>query len=225
MANVPRSPDNSIDQLLARFPVLQQVDQPALEMLGRASRVKAPANTFLFGVGDRCSSFLLLLEGTIRVYLSSEEGREMSLYRIEPGQTCLLTTSCMMGSSPYPAIGRTETEVRGLAIDNDVFYSLLASSAEFRNLVFQDFGDRLSVIIQLTHEVAFNKLDLRLADFLATRDLSKITHQQIAMELGTVREIISRLLKQFQGEGVVKLHRNRIEITDHAKLIAIQKAK
>lgn len=218
MANVPSTTENRIDLLFAQFPILRQVDAPTLGMLGQAERIKAPSDTFLFGVGDRCSSFLLLLEGKIRVYISSDEGREMSLYRIEPGQTCLLTTSCLMGSSPYPAIGRTETDVHGLAIESDTFYKLLASSAEFRNLVFQDFGGRLSVIIQLTHEVAFNKLDIRLADFLATTDLAKITHHQIAMELGTVREIVSRLLKQFQEEGVVKLHRNRIEITDHVKL-------
>lgn len=218
MADLSSKTEDSLGQLLARFPVLEHVDAPTLRTLGQANRIKAPANTFLFGVGERCSSFLLLLEGRIRVYISSDEGREMSLYRIEPGQTCLLTTSCLMGGSPYPAIGRTETDVQGLAIENDKFNTLLASSAEFRRLVFQDFGDRLSLIIQLAHEVAFNKLDLRLADFLSKKDLSKITHHQIAMELGTVREIVSRLLKQFQDEGMVKLHRNRIEITDQLKL-------
>ncbi len=207
-----------LDQMFAQFPGLREVDLATRELLERGNPISAPSGTFLFGVGDRCNSFLLLLKGKVRVYVSSDEGREMSLYRIEPGQTCLLTTSCLMGSSPYPAIGRAETEVSGIAIGNDIFNALLASSAEFRKLVFQDFGDRLSLIIQLTHEVAFNKLDLRLADFLATRDLSKITHQQIAMELGTVREIVSRLLKLFQDEGLVKLHRNRIEIVDHLKL-------
>lgn len=99
-----------------------------------------------------------------------------------------------------------------------MFDELLTGSAEFRELVFKDFSQRLSIIIQLTQEVAFNKLDLRLAQFLLNHDLSKITHQQIALELGTVREIISRLLKQFQDEGLVKLHRNRIQLLDSVAL-------
>ena len=123
-----------------------------------------------------------------------------------------------MGQSAYPAIGRAETDVSGFVIGNPLFDELLTGSSEFRELVFKDFGNRLSIIIQLTQEVAFNKLDLRLAQFLLGEDLSKITHQQIALELGTVREIISRLLKQFQQEGLVKLHRSRIEITNRIGL-------
>jgi len=106
-----------------------------------------------------------------------------------------------------------------------MFDELLTSSSEFRELVFKDFGQRLSIIIQLTQEVAFNKLDLRLAQFLLSQDLTKITHQQIALELGTVREIISRLLKQFQDDELVKLHRNRIQILDSVALQARMAAK
>ena len=123
-----------------------------------------------------------------------------------------------MGESTYPAIGRAETDISGFVISNQLFDELLTGSSEFRELVFKDFGRRLSIIIQLTQEVAFNKLDLRLAQFLLNQDLTKITHQQIALELGTVREIISRLLKHFQDEGLVTLHRNRIQILDSVAL-------
>ena len=209
---------NSLAKIIEAFPSLGSMTPASQTILSKGRAMKAPAGTFLFGVGDLCSSFLLLLDGTVRVYVVSDEGREMSLYRIERGKTCLLTTSCLMGQSTYPAIGRAETDVSGVVISNPLFDELLSGSPEFRELVFKDFSQRLSIIIQLTQEVAFNKLDLRLAQFLLNHDLSKITHQQIALELGTVREIISRLLKQFQDEGLVKLHRNRIQLLDSVAL-------
>ena len=209
---------DSLAKIMQSFPNLESMSTESQIVLSKAGVMKAPAGTFLFGVGDLCSSFLLLLEGTVRVYIGSDEGREMSLYRIEPGETCLLTTSCLMGQSTYPAIGRAETDISGFVVSNQCFDELLTSSPEFCELVFKDFGQRLSIIIQLTQEVAFNKLDLRLAQFLLNQDLTKITHQQIALELGTVREIISRLLKHFQDEGLVTLHRNRIQILDSVAL-------
>ena len=209
---------NSLAKIIEAFPSLESMSPESQTILSKGRAMKAPVGTFLFGVGDLCSSFLLLLDGTVRVYVGSDEGREMSLYRIERGKTCLLTTSCLMGQSTYPAIGRAETDVSGVVISNPLFDELLSGSPEFRELVFKDFSQRLSIIIQLTQEVAFNKLDLRLAQFLLNHDLSKITHQQIALELGTVREIISRLLKQFQDEGLVKLHRNRIQLLDSVAL-------
>ena len=215
----------SLTRIAESFPSLGSMNPASQAILSQGRMIKAPAGTFLFGVGDLCNSFLLLLDGTVRVYVGSEEGREMSLYRIEPGRTCLLTTSCLMGQSTYPAIGRAETDIFGFVIDNKRFDELLTSSPEFRELVFNDFGHRLSIIIQLSQEVAFNKLDIRLAQFLLAKDLSKITHQQIALELGTVREIVSRLLKQFQEDGLVKLHRNRIELVDSARLKAKQATK
>ena len=200
------------------FPKLGQLDDPLRSKLSSANVIQAPAGTFLFGVGDLCDSFLLLLNGTVRVYVGSDEGRELSLYRIDPGTTCLLTTSCLIGNNTYPAIGRAETDIRGVALNDKLFNELLVQSPEFRQMVFDDFGSRLSIVIQLTQEVAFRKLDLRLAQFLLMHDLSKITHQEIALELGTVREIVSRLLKQFQDDGYVKLHRNRIAIENRAAL-------
>ena len=208
---------SSLPKIMEAFPGLGSMDVSSQAILAKGCPVKAPAGTFLFGVGDLCNRFLLLLDGTVRVYVGSDEGREMSLYRIEPGKTCLLTTSCLMGQTAYPAIGRAETDIVGLTIGDQDFEELL-KVPEFRELVFNDFGSRLSIIIQLMQEVAFNKLDLRLAQFLLTKDLSKITHQQIAFELGTVREIISRLLKQFQDEGLVMLHRNRIQLLNAAAL-------
>jgi CRP/FNR family transcriptional regulator len=212
--------ENSLAKVMKSFPSLVAMSATNRTLFAQGRGVKAPAGTFLFGVGDLCNSFLLLLDGTVRVYVGSEEGREMSLYRIEPVKTCLLTTSCLMGQTTYPAIGRAESDIHGFVISNSWFDSLLTGSPEFRELVFKDFGNRLSIIIQLTQEVAFNKLDLRLAQFLLTEDLSKITHQKIALELGTVREIVSRLLKQFQDEGLVTLHRNRIQLLDSERLQA-----
>ncbi len=207
-----------VTRLTNLFPQLEHMAPDLQERLATGKTVQARSGSFLFGVGDLCSSFLLLLEGSVRVYLSSVEGREISLYRIEPGQTCLLTTSCLMGQTHYPAIGRAESDIKGIALSNRAFNELIVKSPEFRELVFNDFGSRLAIMLRLMQEVSFQKLDLRLGQFLLGNDLSKITHQEIALELGTVREIISRLLKQFQLEGLVKLHRNRIEILDRIAL-------
>ena len=213
-------PENhsSVAKLVQQFPRLDEMSEALKERLATGQTIRAKAGTFLFGVADECHSFIFLLEGSVRVYVSSGEGREMSLYRIEPGNTCLLTTSCLMGQSSYPAIGRAETDITGFAIGDGLFNELLVQSDQFRELVFGNFGSRLAFVIQLMQEVAFHKLDLRLGQFLLNNDLSKITHQAIALELGTVREIISRLLKQFQQDGLVKLHRNRIEILNRIAL-------
>lgn len=182
-----------------------------------------PAGSVLFRPGEACSSFLVLLEGRVRVQLVTESGHEILLYRVDPGQSCVLTTSCLLAHEAYSAEGIAETPVRGLGLAAPAFERLLACSAEFRSFVFAGFAQRLGDLLLLVNEVAFRRLDARLAEWLLAREcggggLLQATHQAIAAELGTAREVVSRQLKAFERRGLVRLARGELTLLDPAGL-------
>lgn len=165
---------------------------------------------------------MFVLSGTICVTRVGENGREIVLYRVASGDTCLLTTSCLIAGERYPAEGFAETDVRAVALADDLFNEALAISAEFRAFVFASFGVRLTALLLLVDAVTFGRADARLARYLvesvsASGEVS-VTHRQLAAELGTAREVVSRLLKAFERRGYVRLARGRIVITDDAGL-------
>ena len=176
-----------------------------------------------FKPGDPCRGFLLVAEGSIRVQMLTEDGREIVLYRISHGDTCVLTTSCLLGGVSYPAEGIAESAVRAIVLPLSGFQHALAHSEEFTRFVFSSFGSRLSDLVVLVEEIAFGRVDRRLAQRLL--DLAEsparvsLTHQQIAVELGTAREVVSRLLKEFEHRGWVALHRGHIELLDRGALV------
>ena len=165
---------------------------------------------------------MLVLEGSIRVQMVSESGREIVLYRVETGQSCILTTSCLMAHKSYMAEAVTETTVRAVSIPMEFFQEALAESQPFREFVFASYGERIADLIMLVDAVAFGRMDARLAECLlkkaALQGWIDITHQELATELGTAREVISRLLKEFERSGRVNLHRGRVEIVDMGAL-------
>ena len=156
-------------------------------------------------------------------------GHQIVLYRVEPGQSCVLTTSCLMAHESYAAEGVAETAVSGLGLAPASFERLLTDSAEFRRIVFTDFGQRLADLMGLLNEVAFRRIDARLAVWLlqaSEREGMTIhhTHQEAAVELGTAREVVSRQLKEFERQGLLSLARGRIELRDPATLRRIAAA-
>ena len=156
--------------------------------------------------------------GSIRVSKTSANGRELPLYRVTPGETCVISSSCLLGNEDYNARGIAETETEMVMLPQADFNALLAEPA-FRGFVFHLFADRIADLMQLIEEVAFHKLDQRLATLLLGKGrLVHTTHQHLADELGSVREIISRLLKGFAAQGLVKLSREQVEILDPAGL-------
>jgi len=186
-------------------------------VVGEAVPIAAPAGSVLFRPGDVCTLYLLLLRGTVRVQLVTPSGHQLLLYRVEPGQTCVLTTSCLLAHETYAAEGVAETALTGLGLSPTLFECLLADSAEFRQLVFTDFGHRLGDLMLLLNEVAFRRIDARLADWLIQRQdregsIIRQTHHDIAAELGTAREVVSRQLKEFERQGLLRLARGQIEI-------------
>ncbi|MGB8250895.1 MAG: Crp/Fnr family transcriptional regulator, partial [Azonexus sp.] len=147
-------------------------------------------------------------------------GRELMLYRVTPGGSCIITSSCLLGHSDYNARGIAESPLSLLLMPASVFGQLMLDHTPFRDFVFHLFAERIGELMQLVEEVAFARLDQRLAKLLVARNDAtlNITHQQLADELGSVREIVSRLLKGFAAQGLVSLGREQLTITDRARL-------
>ena len=183
--------------------------------------VKIDQDRFVFHAGDLCQAFLMLLEGNVRVQLTSASGREVTLYRISPGGSCILTTSCLLSHEDYPAEAIAESDLVAAAIPSAVFQDALDQSHRFRNFVFDGFSTRLKNVIARIEELAFTSIDARLARVLLElheKQVEKVTHQDIAVELGTAREVVSRHLKRFAAEGWVELGRGRVTVVDPANL-------
>lgn len=183
--------------------------------------VRLDRDRFVFHSGDLCQSFLVLLEGSVRVQLTSATGREVTLYRIDPGGSCILTTSCLLSHENYPAEAIAESDLIAAAIPQPLFQDALENSTRFRNFVFDGFSRRLKNVIGKIEELAFTSIDARLARVLLELDdkgRDKVTHQDIAVELGTAREVVSRHLKRFAAQGWVDLGRGRVAVVDREGL-------
>jgi len=203
-------------ELLERFPFFAGLPPARLEaLLAQAQPMHAAKGTVLFRPGQPCRGFPLLLEGSVRVSQTAPSGREIVLYHVGPGQGCLLSGGCLLGHSDYAASGVAETEVTLVAIPPALFQELLLEHEPFRRFVFGMYGERLAQVMELVEEVAFRRLDARLAQLLVQRGpVVTATQQKLADELGSVREIVSRLLRQFEDRGWVELGRERITVRD-----------
>jgi len=207
-------------RLLQQYPMLN--DLPAADragLLAAASLMHLPAGTVVFDENQPCQGFPLLLSGNIRVIKAAPNGRELQLYRVMPGESCILTSSCLLGNTRYHARGIAEQALEMVLLPAAAFHTLLGQQEAFRSYVFHLFSDRLTDLMQLVSAVAFQKLDQRLAKLLTSKPGPiHATHQALADELGSAREIVSRLLKGFAEQGWVKLGREQIDITDAAAL-------
>lgn len=182
--------------------------------LGPEQRVFAP--------GMKPDAFLLLLEGTVCVQQVGAGGREIILYRVSGGESCIMTTACLLSDEEYLAEGITETEVTAVALVRSDFDHLIAHSPAFRRLVFNKYASRITRLMALVEDVAFQRIDTRLARKLLELShgggVIDITHHALAVELGTAREVISRQIKRFTAEGLINTSRGHIEISDREGL-------
>jgi CRP/FNR family transcriptional regulator len=166
-----------------------------------------------------------VLAGTIKVLQRYPNGREMPLYRVRQGESCLLSGSCLLGHTDYTATGVAATDVELLVLPAADFEALLSSDPAFRRHVFGMFGERLAALLAVVEAIAYQKLDQRLAALLLAQGGEiTATHQALADELGSVREIVTRLLRSFEDRGWVALARQRIRVTDRAALQALARA-
>lgn len=208
---------------IPHFPGLSRLEAPYKTLLLEQGKlVEIAENTRLFGPGTQPDSLMLLLEGSVRVHQVSESGREIVLYRITAGESCIMTTACLLAFEDYSARGIAECDLQAIAISRDLSDRLLSESKAFREFVFGAFAKRITDLFAMVEDVAFQRVDVRLAQKLlelAGSD-SKIltTHQHLAVELGTAREVISRQLREFQRREWIQQSRGAIELLDIGNL-------
>lgn len=205
------------------FPGLSRLEVATKTVLNNRSNVlELPAKTVIFGPGKSPENMLFLLDGIVRVQQVSDTGREIVLYRINAGESCVLTTACLLAYDDYAAEGISETPVRAAAIPRDVFDELVATSKSFRTFVFAAFSKRITDLFQMVDEVAFQRIDVRLAQRLLTladdAQIVTTTHQKLSVELGTAREVISRQLQEFQRRGWIAQERGIVSLRDVSQL-------
>lgn len=206
------------------YPVLAALPPARLAALQQpATALHLPAGSRIFSEHQPCQGFPLLLAGSIRVIKLAPSGREMLLYRVEPGGSCIISSGCLLGHSPYSAIGLAESDLVMRLLPPALFREWLDAYPAFRDFVFHLFAERITGLMQLVEEVAFSRLDQRLARLLLARQQPVIhcTHQHLAEELGSVREIISRLLKGFAAQQLVALGREQITLLDRQGLAQV----
>lgn len=197
---------------LSRLP-----DDIRAELVAGSQIVSVPAGTQVFAPGQTADNLLLLLEGTVRVQQKSDTGREVFLYRVHAGESCVLTTACMLAFEDYSADGIAETDVTAVAIPRKTFDDLAAKSSVFREFIFTAYSRRITDLFTLIDDIVFQRMDVRLASRLLelsnTDNVVRATHAFLGTELGTAREVISRTLSEFQRRGWVEQSRGEVRLT------------
>jgi CRP/FNR family transcriptional regulator len=207
------------EELLIQYPAFKKhADEACLKVLGEAQLVEIAAGTTIFHEASPCKDFMWLLEGSVRIFKNSEEGREVTVYRVSPGELCLLSLNSLLGGDSYPASAKSDTLTKGLMITAQQFHHLMENSRGFRNYVLQALVERLTDVMSLISDVTFRRLDLRLACLLGQQFERSggmplnITHAELACEMGTTREVISRILKEFERQQCISLNRGQIHL-------------
>ena len=178
---------------------------------------------FLTMEGDSCGYFPIVKSGIVRVYKLGENGQEFTLYRINPGESCILTISCILSNNQFPALAYIEEKCEVILVPSDTFNGWIEKYKLWNDYVFSYMSSILNKVISVVESLVFTRTDLRIADFLFKNSLKvgkelNITHQSIANELGTAREVVSRILKNLEKEKILEISRGKITIIDLAKL-------
>ncbi len=177
----------------------------------------------LYIEGDTCIYNAFVLQGSVKVFKEAENGREIILYHITTGESCILTMSCIIGKRKFPAISAAESDVVVALFPAEFFLEMMDKSREWRGFVFRLLTERLASVISIVEEIAFKKVDRRLIEFIMEKTVREgkeiiITHQEIAAEVGSSREVISRLLKDLENTGAIALGRGKIIVNNLLKL-------
>ena len=214
-----------VSKLFDIYPDLGVEPQPQwLGLLAKARKIELPANTTLLSAGDKCKDLILLLEGTVRIYQLAEDGREMTLYRIHPGDICMMSLSSLIRDRAFKAIARSETRLSALTISATGFQQAMGVSPAFRQRILSSLGHSVGKMMDTFYDTAFETLDMRLACLLcqlfkrANSDTLDITHHKLALELGTSREVISRCLKKLERRQCIILSRGEIRSGENTLL-------
>ncbi len=198
------------------------------ELVAGSQVISLPAGTQVFAPGQTADNLLLLLDGTVRVQQKSDTGREVFLYRVHAGESCVLTTACMLAFEDYSADGIAETDITAVAIPRGTFDGLVAKSTVFREFVFTAYSRRITDLFTLIDDIVFQRMDVRLAarllELADENNVVHATHAILGTELGTAREVVSRTLSEFQRRGWVEQARGEVRLTEREGLEHMVKA-
>ncbi|MDH4225038.1 MAG: Crp/Fnr family transcriptional regulator [Deltaproteobacteria bacterium] len=201
--------------------IFPDFSEELVDILSRDAFFKSyPKGKVLYEEGFPCELVPFLLSGVVRVFKLGETGREVTLFRVGSGQTCVLSTSCSMSNAAYPAIAEVEEPMEMVAVPVRLFHELFQTRKDLQQFILRSYSDRLADMMLVVEEVAFRRVDLRLVEILLKQKtpLVEATHAQLAVELGTAREVISRILKDFERNGFLTLGRGKLEITNRQGL-------
>jgi CRP/FNR family transcriptional regulator len=221
--------DQQKKEFSQHFPFITQTTPEFLKTFyAHAQPVSLAAGTSIVDEGQSCSNLVLVTEGTGRVYKLSPSGREVTLYRINAGESCVLTASCIMNHDSFPAMAEVESPIKGLMISPANVRDWFCRDPQWQRFIFGLLSHRLANIIQVVEEVAFKRIDVRLAEQFA-RSMHKggmtinKTHADLAADVGSSREVVSRILRDFALRNMISAGRGSIEILDKAAILDLSK--
>lgn len=200
---------------MMRHPILE-VLPPLIkrEAASTLTVLRLSVGQVIFSPGDFCAGLPLVVSGSVKVQMTGVSGNRIVLYRMGGNDICTLSIGCLMSGHGYRAEAIVEEAAEAIVVPRQLFDQMMAVSAEFRAGIMASYGRRLDDLMLLVEEVAFRRMDERLGEWLAARAKNRtisITHQELAVELGTAREVVSRLLKELERQGRVVLARGRIQ--------------
>ncbi|MGB3511481.1 MAG: Crp/Fnr family transcriptional regulator [Microcoleaceae cyanobacterium] len=217
--------NKAIAQTIAStFPFWENLDSEAkTNFINECQHISLSPGQFICLEGDVCNNLPLVISGSVRVYKIGESGREITLYHLEKGDSCIMTASCIISQKVFPAFAIAETEVEALIIPANSLKKWVTHNTIWQEYIFGLLSQRLANVIEIIEEVAFRRMDCRIASYLLNNVNSKIktlqiTHEAIAQELGSSREVVSRILKTFEKQQLLSLSRGKIELHNWEKL-------
>lgn len=213
-------------RLIQSFPFLVGASAEFQQIFfNAATLVHIPEGHTIADEGSECAQLALVLNGKVRVYKLAPKGREITLYRIKQGDSCILTASCLMSDTPFPAIAMAETELDAVVIPAQFAQAWMTQYQPWGGFIFGLVSKRLAEVITVLESVTFQRMDVRISAYLIDKADSggnlKITHHEIASDLGTSREVVSRTLKEFDKHGWISMGRGELTIRDLAQLQAL----
>ncbi len=220
---------NSNETIFATFPFLEKLsDKEKNAFLTQVQPTNLAKDRSIYLEGDCCHSLPLIISGSVRIYKLGENGREITLYHLGKGDSCILTASCIMSQKDFPAFAVTETDVEVITIPADSLRTWIMHNSIWQAYIFGLLSQRLASVIEIVEEVAFRRMDCRIASYLleignTNTETVQRTHKEIAQELGTSREVVSRILKTFEKEKLLSLSRKMIELNNCEKLKVVAK--
>ena len=220
-----------VKTIASLFPFWENLDSESqTDFLTQVQYISLSSGQFVCLEGDVCNHLPLIISGRVRVYKIGENAREITLYHLEQGDSCIMTASCIISQKVFPAFAIAETQVEGVIIPANRLRQWVAHNSTWQGYIFGLLSQRLANIIEIVEEVAFRRLDCRIASYLLNnanvqRKTIQITHEAIAQELGSSREVVSRILKTFEKQGLLSLSRGKIELNNCEQLEKIAQGK